>query len=164
MDKSKAPNRFDALAYRDGKRRGAIVRRQYELWRGEQTPHLPLRCDNPKCQFHTGPMEWNGKKLRLTLDHENGNNTDNRLENLRLLCPNCDSQLTETKGGANRGRIEKSSGGFAMVSKSGRRNYVLPVETGQIVIQGQEVGIHVGKRKGPTSRSIRSRARKRAPG
>lgn len=38
---------------------------------------------------------WNGKKINLQLDHINGIRTDNRLENLRLLCPNCHSQ-TET--------------------------------------------------------------------
>ncbi len=42
---------------------------------------------------------WNGKKLTLHLDHINGYNTDNQLENLRLLCPNCHSQ-TETYCGA----------------------------------------------------------------
>jgi len=35
---------------------------------------------------------WNGKKLNLQLDHENGINDDCRFENLRFLCPNCHSQ------------------------------------------------------------------------
>ncbi len=42
--------------------------------------------------------EWQGKKLTLQLDHVNGNSKDNRIENLRFLCPNCHSQ-TETFSG-----------------------------------------------------------------
>jgi len=39
--------------------------------------------------------EWNGKKLNMELDHIDGNRTNHKLENLRMLCPNCHSQ-TET--------------------------------------------------------------------
>ena len=35
---------------------------------------------------------WNGKKISFHLDHKNGNRLDDRLENLRILCPNCHSQ------------------------------------------------------------------------
>jgi 5-methylcytosine-specific restriction endonuclease McrA len=45
--------------------------------------------------------EWNGKKINHHLDHINGKNSDNRLENLRILCPNCHSQ-TETYTGRNK--------------------------------------------------------------
>jgi len=44
---------------------------------------------------------WNNKPLSLHLDHINGMNNDNRLENLRFLCPNCHSQ-TETYTGRNK--------------------------------------------------------------
>lgn len=46
-----------------------------------------------------GP-EWNGKPLTLELDHINGVNNDNRLSNLRILCPHCHSQ-TDTYCGRN---------------------------------------------------------------
>ena len=45
---------------------------------------------------------WQGKELRLVLDHVDGDATNNRRENLRLVCPNCDSQLPTFKA-RNRG-------------------------------------------------------------
>lgn len=51
-----------------------------------------------ECSICKNNGEWFGKKLSLQLDHINGINNDNRLENLRLLCPNCHSQ-TETFSG-----------------------------------------------------------------
>ena len=48
-----------------------------------------------------GINEWNNTKLTLRLDHINGVNNDNRLNNLRWVCPNCDSQL-DTYCGRNR--------------------------------------------------------------
>lgn len=53
-----------------------------------------------KCSFCGNIGEWNGSKLVLQLDHINGINNDNRLENLRFLCPNCHSQ-TKTYSGKN---------------------------------------------------------------
>lgn len=58
-----------------------------------------------KCAI-CGLSEWNGKKLSLELDHINGINYDNRLENLRFLCPNCHSQ-TSTYGSRNQ-QVNKS--------------------------------------------------------
>lgn len=39
---------------------------------------------------------WQGKELTLILDHINGHNHDDRLENLRWVCPNCNQQLPTT--------------------------------------------------------------------
>lgn len=47
-----------------------------------------------------GKDEWNGRPTPLQLDHVNGNRRDNRLENLRILCPNCHAQ-TDTWCGKN---------------------------------------------------------------
>ena len=54
-----------------------------------------------KCAFCNNVGIWMGKPLTLELDHINGNNTDNRIENLRFLCPSCHSQ-TETFGGKSK--------------------------------------------------------------
>lgn len=50
-----------------------------------------------------GLTDWRGRQLSLALHHINGDPTDNRLENLRMLCPNCHSQ-TENFAGRNRKR------------------------------------------------------------
>lgn len=56
-----------------------------------------------KCYRCSCAPIWLGETLTLQLDHINGCSTDNRLENLRLLCPNCHSQ-TKTYCGRNLGR------------------------------------------------------------
>ena len=53
---------------------------------------LDYKCS--KC----GIDSWQGETIVLDLDHINGINTDNRLSNLRYLCPNCHSQTDTYKG------------------------------------------------------------------
>ena len=64
---------------------------------------LEYKCYMEGC---TLTNKWNGKELILRLDHINGDNCDNRKENLRLLCPNCDSQ-SEFFCGRNKSKNEK---------------------------------------------------------
>ncbi|MFE5843991.1 HNH endonuclease [Streptomyces niveus] len=50
----------------------------------------------------TGP-EWNGQPMTLEIDHVNGDRSDDRAENLRLLCPNCHAvTATWCRGGGKR--------------------------------------------------------------
>jgi len=53
-----------------------------------------------KCEICGQDEEWMGKKLIFVLDHINGINDDNRLENLRIVCPNCNVTL-DTHGAKN---------------------------------------------------------------
>lgn len=51
-----------------------------------------------KCAICGQEPEWQGKPLVMHLDHKNGIHDDNRLSNLRIVCPHCDSQLPTYKG------------------------------------------------------------------
>ena len=53
------------------------------------------------CCSVCGINSWNGKHLSLQIDHINGVKTDNRIANLRLLCPNCHSQTPNYAGKKN---------------------------------------------------------------
>lgn len=68
-----------------------VLRNYY--FSGEYTPYI--------CSICGQKPEWQGKSLTLILDHINGDNKDDRLENLRWVCPNCNQQL-DTTGAKNR--------------------------------------------------------------
>lgn len=63
--------------------------------------YLEERCSN--CLL----TNWQGSKIPLELDHRDGDRANNRLENLRLLCPNCHA-LTPTYRGRNVRRLRSS--------------------------------------------------------
>jgi len=61
------------------------------------------------CSICNLKEQWNNKPIRLWVDHINGLSTDNTWSNLRLICPNCDSQL-DTSRAKNKGRGRKTLG------------------------------------------------------
>jgi hypothetical protein len=73
----------------------------------ELIPYYCARCNN------TG--RWNDTSLTLQLDHINGIRSDNRIENLRWLCPNCHSQ---TSNFSRRKHTGESSNGKIVDSDS----------------------------------------------
>ena len=87
-----SPNKrsLDEILVADSDYRGCHLR-----GRLIQSGLKPDRCES----CHLG--EWMGQKIALELDHINGNNRDNRIENLRILCPNCHA-MTDTWRGRNK--------------------------------------------------------------
>lgn len=72
-----------------------------------------------ECQVCKNDGGWNNQKLSLHLDHINGVFNDNRLCNLRFLCPNCHSQ-TDSYAGKNsirKERIKSASSDYRYVKR-----------------------------------------------
>lgn len=56
-----------------------------------------LKKQNNLCAICGMPNQWNNKVLKFILDHIDGDASNNFESNLRLICPNCDSQLDTYK-------------------------------------------------------------------
>lgn len=56
-----------------------------------------LEEQNNVCAICGMKQEWNGQQLKFICDHISGNNKDHSRQNLRMICPNCDSQLPTFK-------------------------------------------------------------------
>jgi len=82
---------FDMMTENSTCDKGALKRKLIEE---EVLEYKCSECGN-------GDM-WNGKLLVLQLDHINGINNDNRLHNLRFLCPNCHTQTPNWGNKGNR--------------------------------------------------------------
>ena len=102
---------FCSASWSKAVQRGEIVPRTFAMSIPEllaspkrNRTHIKLRLIKARllenrCEA-CGIRDWRGRALSLHLDHINGVRNDNRLENLRMLCPNCHSQ-TPTYSGRN---------------------------------------------------------------
>lgn len=101
---------FSTKTWHDAVQRGALTPRPAAapiadyLIKGRRTnrTHLKSRLlgeglKQNRCE-ECGLVEWRGRSLSMALHHVNGDPTDNRWENLSLLCPNCHSQTPNFAG------------------------------------------------------------------
>lgn len=97
---------------------------------------------------HCGQDEnWNGKKMSLILDHINGMWNDNRLENLQIVCPNCNATL-DTHCAKNIPKKEK-------IVKPRKRKVERPSKE-QLLQEITELGYSaVGRKYGVSDNAIR---------
>lgn len=116
---------FAQATWTQAVRRGAVSPREWitpisELLvagRRRSRGHLKARLINAglkenRCET-CGITEWRGKPLSMELHHVNGDGSDNRLENLQLLCGNCHAQTDNWGGRGSRrtgGRIARRRG------------------------------------------------------
>jgi len=128
---------------------------------------LEYKCAIEKCQLNN----WLDNKINLHLDHINGDRSDNRIENLRLLCPNCHSQTETYCRGMRRAKeklcldCEKIIQGrsercfpCSMENKKGKYDKIVWPEINQLQIMVNTFGyVETGKQLGVSDNSVRKR-------
>jgi hypothetical protein len=105
VDGSHLPKNFVAMiSYNQGRKiplENILVRGSDYCRRNLKRRLLASGLIKNVCEVCGNKGKWRGKSLVLILDHRNGVSDDNRKENLRMVCPNCNSQL-DTFAGRNR--------------------------------------------------------------
>jgi len=122
-----------------------------------------------KCSICGLKNSWQQKELVMVLDHINGISDDNRIENLRLICPNCNSQTSTFAGrrfkkeyycdecGAIKGKYSEkcrgcASKGFHKVPHPTKEQLASDIE--------QMSWVAIGKKYGVSDNAVRKWARK----
>lgn len=97
---------------------------------------------------------WYGERITLILDHINGVNNDNRKENLRFVCPNCEGTLpTHCKGA--RGLVKKPKTIKIKSPRLHKRKMVRPLLS-TLLSEVNEMGYKAtGRKYGVSDNSIR---------
>ncbi len=109
---------FTGMLWSKGKKLGPrpIIKLENILVNGSSYQSFKLKkrlfsasIKKPKCEICGWAKKSIDGRIPLELDHVNGNRNDNRIENLRILCPNCHS-LQTTHRGKNKNRPSGGTG------------------------------------------------------
>lgn len=134
----------DILFTEDSSKSRSIVRSR--LLRDSLIPYMCSDCGlEPK---------WNNNPLSMVLDHINGVPNDNRLENLRFLCPNCNSQ-TDTFAGRN---VKFPSNSKVKHTIPRKRKFEISKEELQELLKNNSY-VSIGKMFGVSDNAIRKRCK-----
>lgn len=104
---------FDPYAHARDSRNGRLIPLEKILVTGSTYSRGSLKkrlfeagLKRRACELCGQGEDWNGLRIGLILDHVNGVRDDNRLENLRIVCPNCAAGLETHCGRKNRIEVE----------------------------------------------------------
>jgi len=111
-----------------------------------------------KCELCGQGEMWNGKKMSLILDHINGIWNDNRIENLRIVCPNCNATLP-THAGKNAHHPKKIK--VSKPRKYKEKTEWPPVEQLILMVEASSY-VAVGKMLNVSDSAVRKRIKTRS--
>lgn len=117
-----------------------------------------------KCCLCGQDENWNGMKISLILDHINGIHNDNRIENLRIVCPNCNAGLDTFAGKNLQKKVYYCECGREILKQSSKCISCLGLEKrkverptiGELLKDIQEIGYSAtGRKYGVSDNAIR---------
>jgi predicted transcriptional regulator len=99
LTKNKFCTSFCSSSYKHKEAYNDYLKNNYKYCNGGYTPKnfkdFFLNDQNNKCQICNIDSKWMNRDLIFVIDHIDGDASNNKRENIRMICPNCDSQ-TET--------------------------------------------------------------------
>lgn len=97
------------LKHKGGYDRNKILSKKSKSRSGTLRNALLLSGRAERCEGCKLGNIWQDSPIVLEVDHINGNNSDNTLDNLRFLCPNCHSQTPTFRGRGKNSGVKKVS-------------------------------------------------------